>query len=165
MTLALIDSFELMDGFENGITSFAVNRNELLEIFRSSLENAISSKYTDYQLDFYHEGKQIDVLNIQFVFPGKPNQTEITSFQINVGEQLCSKRTSCISIDNSKSVISRGKEIQFNFFYYGFNIKAEKSIDQKVIVALLDEAKKFFDAEEAKSRNFLGSFFSYLRLT
>ena len=162
MTLALTTSSE----FKNGATIFTTaNREQLLDIFRSSLENATTSKYTDYQLEFYFEGKQIDVLKIQFVFSGKPQQTEITSFQVHVGESLCSDRDSSTFIIFCKLIVAQGNECEVKFSFSGENSQEAKMIDQNVVLAFSTVARKFFDAEKAKSVGILDSVLSFLRLT
>lgn len=162
MVFALVNSFEL----ESGVTTFtAKDGHQLLEIFQIFLNKAASLKYTDYQLDFYLKGKQIDVLNIQFDFLGKPEQTEITSFKIDVGENLCSERNLFVWIDFSKLIIAQGIGCKVQFSFSGENGQAAKMIDQNVVMAFLDIAGKFFDAGQAKSGNFLSTILSYLSLT
>ncbi|GAB5412015.1 MAG: hypothetical protein ChlgKO_11290 [Chlamydiales bacterium] len=162
MAHAVINNSELT----SGVTTFtADDRQQLLGIFQSSLENAINSKYSDYQLKFYFEGKQIDVLNIQFVFSGKPNQTEMTSFQVHVGENLCSDRDSSTFIVFYKLIVAQGKECEVKFSFSGGNSQEAKMIDQNVVLAFSTVAKKFFDAEKDKSAGILNSALNFLRLT
>ena len=164
MTFALENSFKI----ENGIRSFvAEDHNQLFEIFRNSLLNALISKCNDYQLRFYFEGKQIDVLDIQFGFFGKTEQINIPSFKIDLGENLSSDRDPFIWIDFSKFIIVQGMECLVKFSFSGGKSRAAKMIDQNLIIAFLGVADKFFNAETEKAQggNFLSSALSNLLLT
>lgn len=116
-------------------------------------------------MGFYLGGNLIDVLDIQFVFPGKPEQTEITSIKIEIGENFCDDREPSISFNEIKQVATQGKKYEVKYSFSGENSRAVKMIDQNVVLALRVVARTFFDAEEAKSVSILSSVFRYLRLT